>query len=183
MTSASKLIFGTAVEPLLTVSAGKLSAAGLQKLGALRIGPPHRVEPAYPADHWAQAVQIISRELFPKLPPDEQHRALGKLTVTQFAEGFMGRAMFTAAKVFGAKRSLERMTRNLQTGANFIQTRTIHVDDRTMELWMNDVSGVPGFYAGLIGAGAEFMPGWPDVVDITAREGDACTYTLRITAA
>ena len=181
MSATAKLIFGTAVEPLVTVSEGKLGEGARKRLQTLRIGAPHRVEPAYPAESWAEAVKIISAELFPKLKPDDQHRALGKLTVTQFAEGFMGRAMFTAAKVFGARRSIERMTRNLQTGANFIQTTCVHLDDRTTELWMNDVSGVPGFYAGLLVAGAEFMSGWPDQVEIKAREGVSCTYLLRVT--
>lgn len=181
MTVGQKLIFGTSVEPLLKVSDGKLTEGSRKKLQAMRIGPPHKVEPAYPAEHWANAVRIISGELFPSLQPDDQHRALGKLTVTQFAEGFLGKAMFAAAKILGARKSLERMTRNLKTGANFIETRYSHVDDRTNELWINDVSGVPGFYAGLIGAGAEFMPDWADVVEIKERVGDDCTYVLRHT--
>src|SRR5688572_31217171 len=48
----------------------------------------------------------------------------------------------------GVTRSLQRMTNNLRTGANFIETKFTTLDERTHELWISDVSDVPGFYAG-----------------------------------
>lgn len=184
MAGANKLIFGSSVEALLSVtekSAVRVSAQTRRELGALRIGPPHKLEPAYPAEDWAMAVKMIAADLYPGRDPFEQHRELGKSTVTQFAQGFLGKAMLAAAQVIGARRSLERMTRNLRTGANFIETRFTVLDEKTHELWMNDVSDVPGFYAGLIGAGGAILPGWPDQVEVKKRDGAACWYELKIT--
>jgi len=177
----AKLIFSSSVEALLKASNGRIKPETQQRLSEMRMGPPHPPEPAYPAEYWAQAVKLVSADLFPDREPDLQHRQLGMATVLHFAETFMGKAMFTAAKVIGAKRSLARMTNNLRTGANFIETRFTHIDDKTHELWINDVSDVPGFYAGLIGAGAEFIPGWPDHIEVKERDGSACLYELKLT--
>jgi uncharacterized protein (TIGR02265 family) len=177
----TQLIFGSSVEALLNVAKGQMLPATEKKLGALRIGGGHKIEPAYPAQDWATAVKLVSADLYPGLDPDEQHRRLGRATVMQFADTFMGKAMFTAAKVVGARRSLERMTRNLKTGSNFIETKFTVISEHLQELWMNDVSGVPGFYAGLIGAGSEYMQGWADTIDIKHREGPSCLFELKVT--
>lgn len=176
--AGNKLIFSSSIDALLKVAIPKVKPDTLKQLNELRMGPPFKMEPAYPAEHWARAVKLVSADLFPGLATDDQHRALGKATVLQFADTLMGKAMFAAAKVIGARRSLERMTHNLRTGANFIETRFTIIDDRTQELWINDVTDVPGFYAGLIGAGAEFMQGWSDRIDIKARDGASCLYLL-----
>ena len=176
-----KLIFASSVEALLKAAEGNIKPETERRLGELRMGFRRPVDPAYPAESWASAVRLIASDLFPGESPEEQHRKLGGKTVRQFAETFMGKAMFSAAKVMGVKRSLQRMTNNLRTGANFIETRFTVIDDRNYELWISDVSDVPGFYAGLIEAGADFMSGWTDEMRIKERDGDACTYTLRRT--
>lgn len=176
-----KLIFSSSIEALLKVAQGRIKPETQAKLAALRLGPPHKLEPAYPAEDWARAVQLIAADLFPHLEPDAQHRELGRATVLQFADTFIGKALFAAAKLVGARRSLERMTRSLRTGANFIETRFRVVDDKTQELWINDVSGVPGFYAGLICAGSEVIRGWADQMVVKERDGASCLYELTLT--
>ncbi|MBK7857341.1 MAG: DUF2378 family protein [Archangiaceae bacterium] len=152
-----------------------------RQLNELRMWFRKPVEPAYPAENWAQAVRLIAADLFPGESAEDQHKKLGGKTVRQFADTFMGKAMFSAAKVMGVKRSLQRMTNNLRTGANFIETRLTTLDDNNHELWISDVSEVPGFYAGLIEAGADYISGWTDEMKIKARDGVACTYTLKRT--
>ena len=178
----SKLIFSSAMDALLKVIQGRITPETQRALAAMRIGPPHRPEPAYPAEHWAAAVKLISADMFPGGDLYNQHRQLGRATVLQFADTLMGKAMFGAAKIIGARRSLDRMTRNLRTGANFIETRFTVLDEKTQEVWMNDVTDVPGFYAGLIGAGVDFIPGWPDRIEVKKRDGAACWYELKLTS-
>ena len=177
-----KLIFSSSIDALLKVSSGRIKPQTQAQLTALRFGPPHKLEPAYPADDWAKAVKLIGADLFPGMPGDAQHQQLGKATVMQFAETFLGQAMFGAARVIGVRRSLERMTRSLRTGANFIETRFTWLDDQHQELWINDVSDVPGFYAGLIVAGSEVMRGWADRIEIKQREGASCLYEMTLTS-
>ncbi|MBL8921288.1 MAG: DUF2378 family protein [Myxococcaceae bacterium] len=179
--AVERLIFGNAVESLLKATRGRVSAATVEKLAKLGFSYDKKLEPAYPADKWAEAVRALSSELYPGEPPDVQHNKLGRLSVMQFADTVMGKAMFTAAKVFGARRSLMRMTHNLRTGSNFIETRFTEVDAHTHELWISDVSGVPGFYAGMVEAGAEVLPGWVNEMRIKQRDGAGCLYELKST--
>jgi uncharacterized protein (TIGR02265 family) len=176
-----KLIFGSSIEALLKAAQGSIKPETEKRLGELRMNFKKPVDPAYPAEHWASAVRLIAADLFPGDSAEEQHKKLGGKTVRQFADTFMGKAMFSAAKVMGVKRSLQRMTNNLRTGANFIETRLTTLDENTHELWISDVSEVPGFYAGLIEAGSDFISGWTDQMTIKGREGAACTYTLKRT--
>lgn len=181
MVGTSKLIFSSSVEPLIKVSWEKLKPETKQKLNGLRLGPPHKLEPAYPAEVWANAVKLMSADLFPNLPAEEQHRALGLATVLQFTEGMLGKAMFSAARLFGARRTLERLSHNLRSGANFIETRFTIVGSDSYELWLSDVTDVPGFYAGILSAGAAKIEAWPDRIEIKHRDGASCTYALSVT--
>ncbi len=174
-----RLVFGNVMESLLKASKGRVSAGVVDRLKKLGISYERKLEPAYPADHWAEAVRIIAADLFPNEPPDAQHNKLGRLSVKLFAETVMGKAMFTAAKVFGTRRSLQRMTHNFRTGANFIETRFTELDPHTHELWISDVSGVPGFYAGMVEAGGDFFEGWVQEMRIKQREGASCLYELK----
>lgn len=178
--SSSKLIFSSSVEPLIKISWEKLKPETKQKLGAFRIGPPHKVEPAYPAESWATAVKLIGAELFPGVADEEQHRSLGRATVEQFTEGVLGKAMFSAARLFGAKRTLERLSHNLRSGANFIETKFTVTGPDAYELWLSDVTDVPGFYAGILSAGSGKIEGWPNRIEIKQRDGASCVYSLTV---
>ncbi len=176
---SSKLIFSSSVEALIKVAHGKVKPGTERALSALRIGPPHKLEPAYVAADWAKAVQLIGADLFPGVDGDQQQFEVGRATVMQFADGLVGRAMFSAAKLFGARRSLQRMSNSLRSGANFLQSRLTVIDEKTMELWLNDASGVPHFYAGLLSAGDPVIPGWPDRITVKSQDGEACVLELK----
>ena len=49
----------------LAPAAGRVKPGTERELALLRIGPPHKVEPAYPATDWAKAVRLIGSDLFP----------------------------------------------------------------------------------------------------------------------
>ena len=181
MSGPQKLIFTSVIESLLSTAKGNISKGTEKQLNALGLSFTGKLLPAYPAEAWAEAVRLISNDMFPGAQPEEQQRKLGRKTVSHFADTFMGKAMFTAAKVMGARRSLQRMTNNLRTGANFIETRFTVVDERTHELWISDVSEVPGFYAGLIEAGGDYMEGWADEMRVKSREGPGCLFVLKRT--
>jgi uncharacterized protein (TIGR02265 family) len=160
---------------------GPVTAETERQLKAMRMPIAGKLEPAYPADSWAAAVKLIGADLFPDRDADDQHRQIGERTIDQFSTGFIGKALMAAARLWGPRRSLQRLTNNLRTGANFLDTRFDHIDDKLQELWISDVSGVPGFYAGLIQAGSKYIEGWSDEVSIKQRDGDACLYQLRVT--
>jgi uncharacterized protein (TIGR02265 family) len=49
------------------------------------------------------------------------------------------------------------MTRNLRSGSDFIEARATSLAPRAYEIWINDVTGVPGFYQGLLERGLELV--------------------------
>lgn len=177
----SKLIFSSSIEALLKVAAGKINPATERELGALRMGPPHKLEPAYAAEDWAKAVRLVGADLFAGQPPTQQHFEVGRATVYQFTDGFVGKAMLSAARLFGARRSLQRMSNSLRSGANFLETRLTIIDEKTLELWLNDASGVPHFYAGLLSAGHPVIPEWPDRITVKSEDGAACVLEMKNT--
>jgi uncharacterized protein (TIGR02265 family) len=81
---------------------------------------------------------------------------VGGLFMQGYAETCIGRAMVQLMKVFGARRSLERMQRNFRTGGNYIETRFAPLDKGKAELWFNEVTGIPDFDAGVIERGGRF---------------------------
>jgi uncharacterized protein (TIGR02265 family) len=179
MADDSRLIFGSSVEALLTAARGTVSRDTELKLNALGISFGKKVEPAYPAEKWAQAVRVIAADLFPGELYEVQHRKLARRTVEQFAGTMLGKAMIPFVRLIGPERALQKLSNSLRTGANFLETRLTPIEEGVRELWISDVSDVPGFYAGLLEAGVTVMDGWPDVIHIKRREGPGCVYELR----
>src|SRR5688572_11420738 len=107
MAEANKLIFLSVVEPLLEVARrGGVDLKTQRELAALRMPLGGKLEPAYPAETWAQAVRLIGSSLFADQKPDEQHRRVGRRTIGQFIDTFVGKALMTAARMWGPRRSL-----------------------------------------------------------------------------
>lgn len=177
--SAQKLVFDSSVEALVKVARGKLSPAAAAKVVALGIPLEGKLQPAYPAEAWSQCVKIICTDLYPKAEPVEAQRQLAHRTVEQFAASFVGKALFSLTRLIGRERTLQRMTQNFRTGANFMQTRLDVLGPGHYELWINDVSGVPGFFMGLVEGGAKASTGEVDDIRVKTLEGDACTYEIR----
>lgn len=72
------------------------------------------------------------------------------------------------------------MSHNLRSGANFIETKFTVTGTDAYELWLNDVTDVPGFYAGILSAGSGKIDGWPDRIEIKQRDGASCLYSLTV---
>ena len=176
--ASQKLIFETSMAALLKVAQGNVSAAAETQLNALGLHFGKKLEPAYPAELWASAVKVVAKDLFPQAEAMESHRLLALKTVDQFAETMVGKAIFAVARVMGPDRSLARMTHNFRTGANFIETKLTVIEPGVHELWLNDVSGVPGFYQGLIEGAALHTGRKPDTMSVKASDGVQCTFLL-----
>jgi uncharacterized protein (TIGR02265 family) len=173
-----KLIFGQSVEVLLTACRGRISTATVKGLAAKGIHFDKKLDPAYPAEAWAEAVRLISTDLFPGVPAEEAHRQLAHRVVQQFTETVTGRVLVTVAKLLGHERSLNRMTHSLRTGANFLDCRVTPEVGGVRTIWMSDVSGVPGFYRGMLEFGGAAVGFERHLLEIIAREGTSVTFKM-----
>ncbi|MEW5741358.1 MAG: DUF2378 family protein [Myxococcota bacterium] len=150
---SEKLWFQQSIEGLFVRGVGELMTPALRdQLRALGL-ELDRLQPGYPADLVSKSIRVTAAELFPTLPEPEALREIGALFMRGYTETLIGRAMVQLMRVLGPRRTLERMQRNFRTGANYIETRFRSLGPGRVELWFNDVSGIPDFYAGVMTAG------------------------------
>ena len=149
-----KLWFSQSIEGLWVRGVGDSMTPSLRaQLLALGIDLEH-LKPAYPNDDVVKAIRLTAEALFGGHP--DAMRKMGALFMKGFAETLMGRAMVQFMKVIGPRRSLQRMERNFRTGGNYIESRFTSLGVGKAQVWFNDVSGIPDFYAGIIETGGGF---------------------------
>ncbi|MFZ5446745.1 MAG: DUF2378 family protein [Myxococcota bacterium] len=116
-----------------------------------------RLEPAYPIEQVFRGARSVLPLLWPGVPEDEAFRQLGVAFMRGYAQTLVGGAMVQMMKLIGTRRTLERMQKNFRTGGNYLETRFTPLGPTSVELWINDVSGMPGLYTGIIEEGGHFV--------------------------
>lgn len=172
-----RLWFQSAVEGLLLRGVGpQLTPALRTKLREAGVDLD-RLQPAYPQAVMSKAVDLVVSELFQDRTREEGLRELGRVFMRGYAQTFIGAAMVQIMKVIGPRRTLERMQRNFRNGTNFIETRFASAGEQAATLWINDVSGMPTFYAGILEEGG-VMTGANPTVSIEAAADTGCTFRV-----
>lgn len=177
-TEANHVIFEHIVDGLLRALRPLLSPAGEAKLRELGLDPNGKLNPAYPAQVWASAVKICAADAFPGLSPLEGQRQVAVRTVDVFTGGMLGTAMFSLLRLLGPDRTIGRMTRNLRSGSNYVETRSTQIEPHHYEIWINDVSGVPGFYKGMLERGLDLVGAQGIRIELAEQVEPACTYRV-----
>jgi uncharacterized protein (TIGR02265 family) len=175
---SNQVIFDNTIEGLLRALRPLLSPAGQAKLRALGLDIDKKLNPAYPAQVWASAVKVCAADAFPGLPPFEGQRRVAERTVDAFTEGVLGTAMFALLRLVGPHRTIGRMTRNLRTGSNYVETRATQLQPHRYEIWINDVSDLPGFYLGLLERGLHQVGAKGLKIEVAEQSGPSCTYRV-----
>lgn len=173
-----KLWFSQSVEGLLIRGVGAQMTPSLNaQLVALGIDLAH-LKPAYPNDAVVSAIRLTASVLFPGQTERDALRGMGTVFMRGFAETLMGKAMVQFMRVIGPRRSLQRMERNFRTGGNYIETRFTALGAGKAEVWFNDVSGIPDFYAGIIERGGLFAGAKELQVTFPAQLDASCTFVV-----
>ena len=175
---SEKLWFSQSLEGLFLRGVGDAMTPAL-RAQLLELGIDlTRLQPAYADEVVTKAIRLTAVALFGGKPEAEALRHVGALFMKGFAETLLGRAMVQFMKVIGPRRSLERMQRNFRTGGNYIETRFTSLGKGRAEVWFNDVSRIPDFYAGIIQRGGEFA-GATDLRVAFAPQTDAsCAFLV-----
>lgn len=172
------LVFQTAVEGLyLRGLKDRVTPALRAELREVGIDLDRTLLPAYPLAAWARSLRLAGTRLFPDRPADEGIAELGRLTITGMRETLLGRALFPMLKLLGPVRMLQRMTRSLQNGANFVETKLLRQQDNEAVIWFNHVAE-EAFYRGLLDAGLVAAGAQRVEVEVEGREGQSRTYRL-----
>jgi uncharacterized protein (TIGR02265 family) len=181
---AEQLIFGSSMEGLLDGVRNQLTPKCRERiLKECGVDVDAKTQPGCSAKVWARCIQILGEELFPALEPTMAHRELGVRTIEAFVDGHaLGRAIFGVLRLLGPDRTVGRMTKNLRTGSSFVETRFLQLAPQNYEILINDVSGVPGFYQGMLERGLYHVGAKTTVAAIDKYDGCACTFLVRWTS-
>ena len=174
-----QLVFEASMDGLVRAIRPRITSLGAKRLLEAGFDLNKPLLPAYPAPVWARYVQIISADLYASLEPTEAQRRVGALTVDAFSQGFIGSAMFGMVRLLGPDRTIARMTRNFRTGCNFLETRSTRMGRGRYEVWFNDVTGVQGFYQGLLEAGMRHVGAQDLETRILSTDGRECTFGVQ----
>ena len=145
------------VEGIIRALGDKLDEKAHARFAALGIPLKGKLQAAYPRDLWWPVAHCAGELLSPHLTPPEQRRALGRRFVYGYNETIVGKALITAMKVLGPKRSLARIGRNFKTGNNY-STAEMRETPEGIEM---HVAGqpYPEWYAGIFEAAVEITGG------------------------
>lgn len=176
-TAMAKVVNGDAIRDLLEAGRGRLSTTVVERMKALGVPLEGKIAPTYPVETWAGCLKLMAEDMFPGIDATEAQRQLAHLRIDAAARRFKNRVLFALSRLAGRQRGLERFVRALAAGASHIETRFTVLGPRHYEVWINDVAGVPGFFWGMIEAGARHTGG-ADPMWIKAQDGDGCTYEI-----
>jgi uncharacterized protein (TIGR02265 family) len=173
---SEQLVFHSTMDVLVKAAGTRVSDRCVHLLKQAGFDIRGKLKPAYPSTVWAESVRLLGEDLFPGTPAKEAHRQLGITAVDLFAQSMMGSALFGLLRLLGPTRTIARMTHNLKTGANYLETRATQKAPNTWEIWLNEVNGMDGFYKGFLECGLKHVGAVNPVAQVTATDGHACTY-------
>lgn len=136
------------------------------------------LRPAYPSEACSRGVRLAAAQLFPRVGEVEAVQQLGELFLDGYGETLVGRALIQLMKVIGPMRSLQRMQRNFRTGSNYIETRFTELAPTKAEIWLNDTSGIPSFWAGVMTSGGRLTNAESIRVRFTSGADGSATYVI-----
>lgn len=119
--------------------------AQLQQLGV----NPDGLLPAYTTATYGGVLELVRKTRFSGLSPDEGNFAIGRAFFQRYERTLMGRAVLVAIRVLGARRMLDRMSRNFRTANNYTETRVTEHGPGDCEVWFNRIIE-PHYYRGLL---------------------------------
>jgi uncharacterized protein (TIGR02265 family) len=173
------LVFTPIFEALARALGPRLNAEAKERFRALGVNyDAPELLPGYPYETWVQAMDLGSQLLLPNASQDARHEATGRRLIDSYGETLVGKALLTAMRVIGPRRSLERMARNLRTANNYTETKLTVAPDGAYHLWCSKVASV-SFYRGLLQRGLE-VAGAKEV-SVTSLTHDATGATFAIT--
>jgi uncharacterized protein (TIGR02265 family) len=173
-----KLVYSHSIEGFLRAVRPVLDSALTEELRVLGIDTSRPLLPAYPVDVLRNALVVGARRMSPGAADADALVALGRRYVEGYSETMVGRALKTAIRLIGPRRTLDRLAKQFRTANNYSETTVTHHAPGRSELWCNDVTH-PNWYIGLISGTIE-VAGAKNV-KVTLRSHDAAGAVFDVT--
>jgi uncharacterized protein (TIGR02265 family) len=175
---AEALVFSSTFDALARALGSRLTAEAKTRFKALGVDFDAReLLPAYPYETWVKVMDLGAELVMPNASPDARHEAMGRRLVDSYSETLMGKALLTAMRVIGPRRSLERMARNLRTGNNYTEAKLSVGSDGVHQLWCSRVAST-SFYRGLLQRVVEVAGGNDVTVTPLGRDESGATFAI-----
>jgi uncharacterized protein (TIGR02265 family) len=153
---ADRYIYAVAVEAFFhRALAGRLDDGAKARLRDAGISVDEPLLSVYPAEVFHRAVAIAAEAVHPGVPPDEAQYRAGLDHIDAFVLSYPGKMMAALARQIEPRTILEYTATFIRLGNNFTESRTRALGPRRVEVWMNDVGEVAGWYRGIIQRGLE----------------------------
>lgn len=172
------LVFGPTFEALARALGPRLTNETKERFRALGVDYTHALLPAYPYETWVKSMDLGSQLVMPNAPERERHAAMGRRMVDSYGETLVGKALLTAMRVIGPRRTLERMARNLRTANNYTETKVTEGPDGAFQLWCSRVAST-AFYCGMLQRGVEVAGGKGVIVEALSQDAAGATFSIR----
>ncbi|MCP3142752.1 DUF2378 family protein [Pyxidicoccus xibeiensis] len=182
MAEEQKVVFAHTVEGLFVQAlSDKLTGSAKERLKAAGLDLGRAFAPAYPEAQFHSWVRIAAEEVFPSLSADEALQKVGESLVTGYEKTLMGKAVMATVRLLGPKRMLERTTHNFRSATNYLETKLNHLEGNTFEMSINETSGVPRYFGGIMLQALRVAGAKDGRVAIVRQDGSACTYRIQWT--
>ena len=153
---ADRYIYAVAVEAFFQRAlAGRLDAEAKKALRDAGLAVDEPLLSVYPADVFHRGVAIASAAVYPGVPPEEAQYRAGLDHIDAFVQSYPGKMMAALARQIDPRTILEYTATFVRLGNNFTESRTRTLAERRVELWLNDVGDVAGWYRGIVHRGLE----------------------------
>ncbi|MBU8898779.1 TIGR02265 family protein [Corallococcus sp. H22C18031201] len=177
MESPERVVFQQSFEGLIRALGSRMDDDCVQRLRQVGIDPIRPLAVAYPLEVWVGALREAAATLAPQAPLDEAAALVGHRFLHGYGGTLIGRALLTGVRLLGPQRMLERMTRNLRTGTNYLEAHLEQQGPTHYVLTCRPVV-IVGFYVGLFSAGLEISGAQQPVVRVLSTDGDTAVYDL-----
>ncbi|MBZ4372814.1 DUF2378 family protein [Corallococcus sp. AS-1-6] len=175
--SPERLVFQQSFEGLIRALGDHLDEPCARQLREAGIDPRGKLAVAYPLEVWVESLKLAASVLAPSATLDDGAEVVGRRFLEGYGATLIGSALLAGVRLLGPHRMLERMTRNLRTGTNYLEARLEQTGPTRYVLTCRPVV-VAGFYRGLFAAGLEMSGAHGASVVLMRSAGDAAVYDL-----
>lgn len=176
---AERYIYAVAVEAFfLRAMRGRLDAAAKARLREAGIVVDEPLLSVYPANVFHRCVAIAAAVAHPELDLLEAEFRVGCDHIDAFVQSYPGKMMAALARQIEPQTILEYTATFIRLGNNFTESRARVLGPKRVEVWMNDVGDVPGWYRGIIHRGLEVSDVKGVEVRLVAQAPPGATYNV-----
>ena len=151
-----RFIYQVAVESFFVRALGaKLDAPARARLRQAGLSLDEPLLSVYPSEVFHRCIAIAAQAAFPEHGAEEACLHAGRAHIDAFIQSYSGKMMAALARQISPQMILDYTATFIRLGNNFTESRARAVGPNRSELWLNDVGGVPAWYAGVIQRGLE----------------------------